>query len=302
MQYVRASSLFFPPHNAPYADLVFGTGPSAGQALVEHPLVRALSFTGGTKTAEHIIRSSAPFYKKLSLELGGKNPNIIFADAELNECVATSVRSSFANQGEICLCGSRIFVESAIYDAFVTAFVAAAKQWRAGDPTDPNSSMGALNSREHLAKVVSYVELAKQEGGRILLGGDRPALPPALEQGYWLNPTIIADLPVTCRVQREEIFGPVVTISRFESEDQVIEWANGVEYGLAASLWTKDVKRAHRVSAKLQVGYVWVNCWMIRDLRVPFGGVKHSGIGREGGKHSLDFFTDEKTVCMKVAP
>lgn len=281
-------------------NMVFGRGPTAGAALVRHKDVPLISFTGGTKTAQHIITDSAPQYKKLGLELGGKNPNIIFDDADLTQAVPTSVRSSFANQGEICLCGSRIFVQKGIYDKFVQQFVEAAKQIKVGDPKDPSSTMGALVSQEHLAKVNYYIDLAREEGGSIALGGDKPQLPDELSKGYWLNPTIITNIPYTSRVQQEEIFGPVVTVTPFETEEEAIEMANSVEYGLASSVWTENLKRAHRVAQEIKSGTVWVNTWLKRDLRVPFGGMKHSGIGREGGDHSIDFYTEQKTICIAL--
>jgi acyl-CoA reductase-like NAD-dependent aldehyde dehydrogenase len=281
-------------------NMVFGLGASAGHALVVHPDVPLISFTGGTATGELVIKASAPLYKRLSLELGGKNPNIIFADADLAECVATSVRSSFSNQGEICLCGSRIYVQQAVYERFLALFLEAASKWRVGDPREPDTMVGALISADHLAKVSGFLRIAREEGAKILLGSERVEAPKGFEGGYWMAPTVIADVSPSSCLQTDEIFGPVVTISKFASEEEVLQLANGVRYGLSASVWTADVKRAHRVAHALEVGQVWVNCWMYRDLRVPFGGVKHSGYGREGGEHSIDFFTNVKTVVIKL--
>eukprot|EP01102_Stenamoeba_stenopodia_P023021 TRINITY_DN9793_c0_g4_i2.p1 TRINITY_DN9793_c0_g4~~TRINITY_DN9793_c0_g4_i2.p1 ORF type:complete len:302 (-),score=53.62 TRINITY_DN9793_c0_g4_i2:102-1007(-) len=285
-------------------NIVFGTGIRAGAALVSHPKVPLISFTGGTRTGEEIIKLCAPHYKKMSLELGGKNPNIIFADADLSKAIPTTVRSSFANQGEICLCGSRIFVQDTIFDKFLEAFVAETKKLVVGDPSDPKTTTGALVSEEHFNKVRSCIELAKQEGGTIVLGGTDPVdnLPEEFKGGYFVRPTIITGVhPSNCRTQQEEIFGPVVTVVPFHTEEEVIEWANDVKYGLSASVWTQNVNTAHRVSTAVQSGTVWVNCWMLRDLRVPFGGIKHSGIGREGGSHSIDFYTEVKTICMQYS-
>lgn len=281
-------------------NMVFGRGPIVGKALVEHPDVPLISFTGGTITGQNIIRDSAPHFKKLYLELGGKNPNIIFDDANLEQCIPTTVKSAFLNQGEICLCGSRIFVQEGIYEKFIQMFVEATKKLIVGDPKDLNTDVGALISKEHRQKVESYIELAKKEGGIILLGGDRPKLKSELEEGYFLNPTIITGLSPTCRTQQEEIFGPVVGISTFKTEEEVIEMANNIQYGLSASIWTENLKRAHKVAHALETGTVWVNCWLLRDLRVPFGGVKHSGIGRASGEHSIDFYTEQKTICIKL--
>ena len=264
--------------------------------MVKHPDVPLISFTGGTNTGRSIYRESAEHFKKLSLELGGKNPNIIFADCDLKKAIAGSIRSSFLNQGEICLCGSRIYVEKKIYEAFVQGFVAETKKLKVGDPKDPNNFMGALVSKEHLAKVQEYIEIAKQEGGTIETGGDQPSLPAELENGYYLNPTIITGLKENSRCIQEEIFGPVVSISVFESEDSVLQMANDVAYGLSATIWTEDKNKAKRIAEELQVGTVWVNSWMLRDLRVPFGGMKHSGLGREGGHYSRDFFTEATTI------
>eukprot|EP01098_Paradermamoeba_levis_P007594 TRINITY_DN3147_c0_g1_i1.p1 TRINITY_DN3147_c0_g1~~TRINITY_DN3147_c0_g1_i1.p1 ORF type:complete len:391 (-),score=103.64 TRINITY_DN3147_c0_g1_i1:33-1205(-) len=281
-------------------NMVFGYGAKAGAALVGHPKVPLISFTGGTKTGEAILLNSAKYFKKVSLELGGKNPNIIFDDCNFAEALATSVRSSFANQGEICLCGSRIYVQDTIYDKFVEGFVQKTKEIKVGDPTDPTTTMGALVSKEHRQKIEYYVQVAKEEGGKILTGGARPELDGNLKDGYFYQPTVIVGLGPSSRVQMEEIFGPVVTISPFKTEEEVLEYANCTEYGLSASVWTLNVHRANRVAQKLQTGTVWVNCWMVRDLRVPFGGVKSSGVGREGGAHSIDFFTEHKTICLKL--
>ena len=281
-------------------NVVHGLGDRVGQPLVEHRHVPIISFTGGTVTGKRIAVAAAPKLKKLSLELGGKNANIIFADCDLDDCVSTTLRTSFANQGEICLCGSRILVQSSIYDTFMSKFVAAAKALRTGDPQDPQSFMGALISKQHLEKVRGYIEVARQEGGTVLLGGDAPSsLPSHCQNGYFLNPTIITGLGPNSRCNQEEIFGPVVTVIPFESEQEAIEIANGTAYGLSASIWTRDVARANRVSLALDTGYVWINCWLVRDLRCPFGGVKSSGLGREGGKFALDFYTEVKTVSSK---
>jgi aminomuconate-semialdehyde/2-hydroxymuconate-6-semialdehyde dehydrogenase len=276
-------------------NIVHGLGAKAGAAICEHPDVPLISFTGGTVTGARVATAAAPLFKKLSLELGGKNPNLIFADADLDQAVATSIQSSFANQGEICLCGSRIFVERSIHDAFVERFVAATKALRVGDPTSADTDVGALVSEAHMRKVLGYVELAKEEGGRVLTGGRRVDRP-----GYFVEPAVIAGLDCNCRVLQEEIFGPVVTITPFDGEEEAVAFANSTRYGLSATLWTRDLQRAHRVAAALESGTVWINCWLLRDLRVPFGGSKESGVGREGGFESLRFFTEAKNVCVKL--
>lgn len=282
-------------------NVVFGLGAKAGEALVQDSRVPLISFTGGTETGKRIYRESAENFKKLSLELGGKNPNLIFADADLNKAISGSVRAAFLNQGEICLCGSRIYVEEKIYPQFVESFVMETKKLKVGDPQNPETFMGPLVSKTHLEKVQSYIELAKTEGGQILCGGDRPSVPPSLNEGYFLNPTVITGLQQKARCIQEEIFGPVVTISSFRSEDEAVQLANDVRYGLSASLWTEDLAKADRVAKKLETGTVWINTWMMRDLRMPFGGVKHSGLGREGGKYSMEFFSELTTVCRKKA-
>jgi aminomuconate-semialdehyde/2-hydroxymuconate-6-semialdehyde dehydrogenase len=280
-------------------NVVHGLGRTVGAALVAHPRVRAVSFTGGTATGAEIARTAAPLFKKLTLELGGKNPNVIFADADRDEALRTGIRSAFDNQGEICLCGSRVFVEQSAYADFVERFVAQARRLKVGDPLEPDTDQGALISAGHRDKVLSYIELARQEGGRILCGGRLASVGGRCQGGYFVEPTVVVDLPVACRVNQEEIFGPVVTVTPFRTEDEVIAHANATPFGLSASLWTRDLNRAHRVAEKLETGTVWVNCWLLRDLRTPFGGVKNSGIGREGGEEALRFFTEPKTVCVK---
>lgn len=283
-------------------NIVHGSGPKAGAALVDHPGIAAISFTGSTRTGAEIARRAAPRFVKLSLEMGGKNPNIIFADADLDEVLATSLRSSFSNQGQICLCGSRILVEESIYTEFVDRFVAETRQLKVGDPLEPYSDQGALVSRAQLDKVRHYVELARKEGGSILAGGAEPTkVPERCRGGYFYQPTVIAGLGTSCRVNQEEIFGPVVTVIPFTGEAEAVEYANSTEYGLAASIWTQNLGRAHRVARQVQSGIVWVNCWMLRDLRTPFGGMKNSGVGREGGEEALRFFTEPKNVCVRTA-
>ncbi|MFQ5491822.1 MAG: aldehyde dehydrogenase [Phycisphaerae bacterium] len=282
-------------------NIVHGSGAKAGAALVRHPRVPTISFTGGTVTGREIARVAAPMFKKVALEMGGKNPNVIFADADLDEVVAEGIRAAFANQGQICLCGSRVFVEAPIYERFLEQFVEAAKRWTVGDPKD-EVDQGALVSAAQLEKVSSYVELAKQDGGDILFGGKQPpTINERCKDGYFFEPTVITGLPVECRVNQEEIFGPVVTIMPFETEDQVVEYANCTEYGLSASVWTQDVKRAHRMAERIDAGTVWINCWMVRDLRAPFGGMKQSGMGREGGQEALRIYTEPKNVCIKTS-
>lgn len=281
-------------------NIVHGTGPGAGQAIVEHPVIKAISFTGGTKTGEHIARTAAPMFKKLSLELGGKNPNLVFADCDLATAVQTSLRSSFANQGQICLCGSRIFVERSIYEQFREQFLAGVARLTVGDPQAESSRQGALVSEAHLHKVLGYIELAHQEGGRLLAGGQRVQLEGRCAGGYFLQPTVFEGLTPECRVNTEEIFGPVVTLTPFDTEEEVLRWANGTDYGLAATIWTGDLNRAHRVAHALQSGIVWVNTWLHRDLRTPFGGMKSSGVGREGGLEALRFFTEPQSITVKL--
>ncbi|MCL4119213.1 UNVERIFIED_CONTAM: hypothetical protein GTU68_021255 [Idotea baltica] len=279
-------------------NIVHGLGTTTGQAIVEHPDIKAISFTGGTATGAHIARVAAPMFKKLSLELGGKNPNIIFDDCDYDDMLDTTVRSSFANQGQICLCGSRIFVEASIYEKFKTDFVAKVKALKVGHPSEKDTKIGALVSKPHLEKVLSFVQIAKDEGGKVLCGGSQLTIKGS-ENGYYMEPTVIEVDTDECRVNQEEIFGPVVTIMPFNSEDEVLQMANKVKYGLSATLWTNDLKRTMRMSNQLQAGIVWVNTWMMRDLRTPFGGVKASGVGREGGFEALRFFTEAKNVCIK---
>lgn len=281
-------------------NIVHGLGTKAGSAIVTNKNVKAISFTGGTKTGEWIAREAAPKFKKLSLELGGKNPNIIFADCNYEEMIETTVRSSFSNQGQICLCGSRIFVERPIYEKFKTDFVEKVSKLKIGDPLDASTNIGAVVSQQHLEKVLSYIDLAKEEGGKILLGGNRVKLEDRCENGWFIEPTIIENLAFDCRTNQEEIFGAVVSIQPFDTEEEVLSYANSVEYGLSSTIWTENLSRAHRVAEKIESGIVWINCWLLRDLRTPFGGMKNSGVGREGGFEALRFFTEEKNVCIKI--
>jgi aminomuconate-semialdehyde/2-hydroxymuconate-6-semialdehyde dehydrogenase len=279
-------------------NIVHGLGTSTGQAIVEHPNIKAISFTGGTKTGAHIARVAAPMFKKLSLELGGKNPNIIFADCNYDKMLVTTVRSSFANQGQICLCGSRIFVEEKIYKKFKKDFIKKVSELKIGDPSSESTNIGALVSKEHLEKVKSYIDFAAQEGGAVLFGGDRVNVK-GFENGYYLQPTIIEVADNKCSLNQEEIFGPVVTIMPFKTDEEVLHLANDVKYGLSATLWTNNLNRTMQFSKQLQTGIVWVNTWMLRDLRTPFGGQKDSGVGREGGFEALRFFTESKNICIQ---
>ncbi len=281
-------------------NIVHGLGPKVGSAIVAHKDITAISFTGGTKTGEEIARVAAPMFKKLSLELGGKNPNIIFADCNYDEMLAETRRAAFANQGEICLCGSRIFVERPIYERFKKDFVEDVSRLKIGDPLEADTDVGAIVSKQHFDKIMSYIELAKTEGGTILTGGESVKIEGRCAGGLFIKPTVIEGLPHDCRTNQEEIFGPVATIMPFDTEDEVLGYANSVRYGLSATVWTENLSRAHRVAAKLESGIVWVNCWLLRDLRSPFGGMKDSGIGREGGFEALRFFTEEKNVCIKI--
>jgi aminomuconate-semialdehyde/2-hydroxymuconate-6-semialdehyde dehydrogenase len=281
-------------------NLVHGLGGEAGAAIVEHPDTAVISFTGGTATGKAISKVAAPMFKKLSLELGGKNANVIFDDCDFEEALKTSIRSSFANQGQICLCGSRIYVQRGIYEKFKTALVERVKGLTVADPLSDEARMGAIVSKDHFEKVLGYIELAKEEGGTLLHGGHAVELEGRCKNGYFLAPTVFEGLPPTCRTNQEEIFGPVVTLTPFDTEEEALALANGTEYGLASTVWTTNLQVAHRMAAGLHAGIVWVNCWLLRDLRTPFGGVKQSGVGREGGFEALRFFTEPKNVCIKL--
>ncbi len=287
----------FPPG---VLNMVQGRGPEVGEPLVNHPAVKAISFTGSTLTGRRIAESTASKFKKVSLEMGGKNANIIFADADFENAMATTLRSSFSNQGQICLCGSRIFIEKSIYEKFRDELVVRTKKLRCGDPKKAETDQGALVSRLHWEKVKACLQVAEKEGGNILCGGKVPSLEGDLKNGYFMEPTLIEGISHLGVTNQEEIFGPVATLIPFSSEDEVVEMANSTRYGLSASLWTSDVKRAHRVARKLESGLVWVNTWMFRDLRTPFGGVKESGVGREGGTDALKFFTESKNICIAL--
>lgn len=279
-------------------NIIHGLGAITGQAIVEHPNIKAISFTGGTRTGAHIAKIAAPMFKKLSLELGGKNPNIIFSDCDYDKMISTTVQSSFSNQGQICLCGSRIFVEQSIYNRFKSDFTKRVSELKVGHPSEKDTNVGALVSKEHLKKVLKYVSIAKEEGNTILIGGNSVVVP-NYENGYYMEPTVIEVDSNDCTINQEEIFGPVVTIMPFRNEDEVLKLANDVKYGLSSTLWTNDLNRTMRMTNKLESGIVWVNTWMMRDLRTPFGGIKDSGVGREGGFEVLRFFTEPKNVCIK---
>lgn len=282
-------------------NILHGTGPSIGDPLTTHPKIKAISFTGGTATGAHISKVTAGMFKKLSLELGGKNPTLVFADCDFEDTVDNVVRAAFANQGQICLCGSRIYIERPIYDKFKQAFVDKVKALKIGDPLDNSTQQGALVSKPHMDKVLSYIELARQEGGRVLTGGKQTTVNGRCQNGYFVEPTVIEGLDNDCRTNQEEIFGPVCTIMPFDTDEEAVSLANGTQYGLASSVWTSDLKRAHRVAKDIEAGIVWINCWLLRDLRTPFGGVKSSGVGREGGLEALRFFTEPKNVCIKYS-
>jgi aminomuconate-semialdehyde/2-hydroxymuconate-6-semialdehyde dehydrogenase len=279
-------------------NIIHGNGPETGTAMVSHNAIKAVSFTGSTRAGKEIAAIAAPQFKKLSLELGGKNPNIIFADCDFDLALKTSISSSFSNQGQICLCGSRIFIEKSLYPKFRDAFVEKVTRLKVGDPLEADVKMGALVSQMHFDKVLSYITLAKEEGGTILCGGETVTVSGRCQNGWFIKPTVIENLAYDCRSNMEEIFGPVVTLTPFESEEEVLAMANATDYGLSATLWTQNLNRAHRMADLLDAGIVWINCWLVRDLRTPFGGTKSSGVGREGGWEAMRFFTEPKNVCV----
>lgn len=286
------------------ANIVFGRGETAGATLVQHPGVKLISFTGGTETGAKIQSMAAPQFKRISLEMGGKNANIIFKDADLSKALPMTLRSSFLNSGQICLCGSRILVQEDIYKEFVEEFKKLTRELKVGDPRQAKSPdevfMGPLVSAAHREKVAAAVEQAKREGGKVTVGGEKLQLGGELQGGYFYAPTVIEDLTNCSDLWQREIFGPVVTIMSFKYQHEAVKWANTSPYGLSASIWTKDISRAHKVAAQIQAGTVWVNTWAMRDLRVPFGGAKQSGVGREGGDYSLNFYTETKTISVEI--
>ena len=281
-------------------NIIHGYGNKIGAAMSVHPEIPVISFTGGTSTGKRIAEAAAPHFKKLSLEMGGKNPNIIFADCDYETSLSTAVQSSFANQGQICLCGSRIIIESSIYEQFCNDLVDKTKSLVQGDPLEESTQQGAVVSEEHMAKIMKHIEMAKDDGGRVLTGGERTIVNGRCKEGWFIKPTIIEGLGIDCKINQEEVFGPVVTLLPFDSEEEALEIANSTDYGLTASIWTSNLSRAHRLAGQIEAGIVWINCWMLRDLRTPFGGVKNSGLGREGGWEALRFFTEQKNVCVKI--
>ncbi len=279
-------------------NIVHGYGDSVGSDIVKKSDI--VSFTGGSETGKIVATNAAQTFKKCSLELGGKNPTVVFDDCDFDLAIKTAVKAAFLNQGQICLCGSRLFVQKTIYNRFRAAFLEKSKQLIVGDPKNKNSDLGAIVSQEHLEKIIEKIDLAKKEGGRIILGGKRIFLDGALSGGYYMEPTIIEGTKYTDSINQEEVFGPVVTIIPFESEEEVVMMCNSTKYGLSASIFSNNISKAHRVASKIDSGVIWINTWLLRDLRIPFGGMKHSGLGREGGYNSLEFFTETKNVCLKI--
>ena len=287
----------FPPG---VLNIVHGLGSKIGDSLTGHEDTPIVSFTGGTQTGRHIAGIASPMFKKISLELGGKNPNIVFADANFDKAVSMAVKAGFSNQGQICLCGSRLFIEDGIYEKFKKALIEKVSKLKVGDPQDNDVDLGAVVSKEHMNKVLSKITLAKKLGGNILIGGNRKLIEGDLSNGYYIEPTVIENLPFDCEINQEEIFGPVLTLIPFKDEEEVISMANSTKYGLSASIFTENLSKGHRVAAAVKSGVVWINTWLLRDLRIPFGGMKQSGVGREGGFKSLQFFTEPKNVCVKI--
>lgn len=281
-------------------NIILGKGEPAGSHLVKHPGVPLISFTGGTATGEKIQTMAAPHVKKCSLELGGKNATIVMKDVDLAKAIPQIARASFLNQGQICLCGSKILVQEDIYKEFCEQFAKHVDSLQVGDPNDPKTFMGPIVSKPQYDKVMSLLEVAKKDGAKVIAGGVKPDLPAAFKNGFFLRPTVLQDLTNCSEIHQTEIFGPVVTVNSFKYAHEAVKWANNSPYGLSASVWTKNLSQAHKIAADLRVGTVWVNTWLKRDLRVPFGGAKASGLGREGGEHSLDFFTETKTVCINL--
>lgn len=281
-------------------NIIHGSGPGTGESIVSHPEVKAISFTGSTRAGERIASIAAPKFKKLSLELGGKNPAIIFADCDWEKMMSNTIRSSFSNQGEICLCGSRILVEESVYERFRSEFVTRVQQLKVGDPLEEQTKQGAIVSKMHYEKILRCIDTAKQEGGKILCGG-HPVVPEGrCANGYFIQPAVIEGLGPACQTNQEEIFGPVVTLQTFKTEEEALQLANASTYGLAATIWTQDISKANRMAARVESGIIWINCWLLRDLRTPFGGMKNSGVGREGGWEALRFFTEAKNVCVEL--
>lgn len=280
-------------------NIVQGQGMSAGDALVNHPQIRAVSFTGSTATGAVIATSMAGQFKKVALEMGGKNPTLVFADCDLEKTTTEVVRAAYSNQGQLCLCGSRILVEDTIYNDFRTLLLQKVKQLRVGDPLDTATNNGAIVSKVHFEKILSHLELARNEGGNILCGGSAVKVNGRCAQGWFIAPTLIDGLDNQCRTNQEEIFGPVATLQTFSSEEEAIGLANDSGYGLACSIWSQDISRCHRIATRIECGIIWINCWMQRDLRTPFGGMKSSGVGREGGHEAMRFFTGTKNVCVE---
>lgn len=281
-------------------NIIHGTGPVTGEAIIQHPAIKAISFTGSTRAGARIASVAAPVFKKLSLELGGKNPNIIFADCDWEKMMNTTVQSSFANQGQICLCGSRILVEASIYDKFKAEFLERVKALTVGDPLDEKSKQGAIVSKPHFDKVIGCIAKAKEEGGIVLTGGNAVKPEGRCANGWFIQPTVIEGCGPETVTNQEEIFGPVVTLQKFHTEEEALQLANATQYGLAATIWTSNITRAHRIGARVESGIIWINCWLLRDLRTPFGGVKNSGVGREGGWEALRFFTEAKNICVQL--
>ncbi|CAF3668390.1 unnamed protein product, partial [Rotaria sordida] len=281
-------------------NFIFGVGPRAGQALITHPDVNVISFTGSTLTGYHIKKATSHLPIKLSLEMGGKNAGIIFNDVDLTKCLPVLLRSCFQNSGQICLCTSRLYVQRGIYDELVKKFIAEVKNLKVGDPFDDNTKMGPVVSKEHQNKIEKYIELARQSGYEVISTGEMDENTKKTNKGYFMMPTIILNVDDNSKLMTDEIFGPVVCIVPFDTEDEVMKRVNNIQYGLCGCIWTENIGRAHRLATQMECGTVWINCWMIRDLRMPFGGIKDSGIGREGYPYSEDVFTEIKTVCINT--
>ena len=281
-------------------NIVHGEGNRVGSEIVRHPKIKAISFTGGTKTGEKIAKESSSSFKKISLEMGGKNPAIIFDDCDYSNMIETIINSSFSNQGQICLCSSRLLIQSTIYDKFKSDLVERVSKLIIGDPENANTEFGSISSKEHFDKIMDYIKLAKKEGGNILLGGNALSLDGRCSSGYFISPTIIDSLDNSSIINQDEIFGPVITLQSFNTVDEAINLANDTKYGLSATIWTNDQKKGDRVALGIDAGVIWINCWLVRDLRTPFGGMKQSGLGREGGDYAIEFFTEPKNICRRV--